>query len=477
MEIDDKILSLNPDKLKVDDETKTLIRTLLNLLERALKEIAELREQNQFKDDEIRRLKGQPRRPRILPNTTTETNKKDESWEETPKKEWSKESKLQQIKIHRTEKISVDKKKLPKDAVFKGYREVTVRDVKFEPNNTRFLIERYYSPSQKRIFEGELPKWVDGEFGPGLKSLVHSLYFAGRMTEPKIKALLNDVGIMISEGQISNIITHSGKAEFGEERDEIFESGMKSTTYVHTDDTGARHNGVTNHVMVLCTAFFGVFFINRYKNRDTVREVLGLKFDELLKKILISDNARQFWVVAYIQALCWVHEIRHYKNLEPWLKCNREALEKFRVEMRGFWHLLKDYRLHPSRGRKRHVLKEFDRIFTITTGYADLDERIKSTFAEKEKLLVILDHPEIPLDNNEAERSLREFVIKRLISHGTRSNDGKVALENMMTILDTCRKNGVSFYHYVRDIFSKEYQMPRLAELILQNSRLAATGY
>ena len=72
----------------------------------------------------------------------------------------------------------------------------------------------------------------------------------------------------------------------------------------------------------------------------------------------------------------------------------------------------------------------------------------------------------------------RELVVKLLISHGTRSDDGKIALENMMSILNTCRKNGVSFYHYVKDIFSKDYNMPRLAELIIQNSRLTvATSY
>ena len=145
--------------------------------------------------------------------------------------------------------------------------------------------------------------------------------------------------------------------------------------------------------------------------------------------------------------------------------------------MRGFWHLLKDYKVQPNKEGKTRVFREFDRIFTTTTGYADLDERIKCTFAEKDKLLVILDHPEIPLDNNEAERALREIVVKRKVSYGTRSDDGKIAWENMMTILDTCRKNGVSFYHYVRDILSNEYSMPRLSELILTNSKLATTTY
>jgi hypothetical protein len=476
MEIDKEILSLNPDKLKADDETKTLIKKLLNLLEHAMKEIAELREQNQLKDNEIRRLKGGPGKPKILPNVTKKSET-DDNVIEPAKKEWSKVSKLPQIKIDRTETISVDRKSLPKDAVFKGYRTITVQELQIRTNNVRFMLERYYSPSNNRTYEGNLPDWVNGEFGPEVKAFIIDHYFNGRVTEPKIKTMLAGMGIVISEGEISNIITKSGLKEFTKEKEDIFKAGMESTNHLHTDDTMHRHNGVTNHVMVICTAFFGVFFINRYKNNETIRKIFGLELGELLKKILISDNARQFWGIAYLQALCWVHEIRHYKNLNPWLLYNREALKKFRVKMRRFWHLLKDYKSHPNRKKKKQVAEEFNKIFTTHTGYGDLDERIKATFAEKEKLLVILDHPEIPLDNNEAERALREIVIKRRISHGTRSDDGKVALENMMTILDTCKKNGVSFYHYVKDTLTKEYRMPRLAELIRQNAGLTATSY
>src|SRR5208283_718880 len=107
----------------------------------------------------------------------------DEGWTDSPKKEWAKDSKLQQVKIDRTEKIPVDKKKLPKDAVHKGYRSLTVQDLNFETNNIRFLIERYYSSSQKRTFEGELPEGVDGGFGPNVKAFIMSLYFHGRVTE------------------------------------------------------------------------------------------------------------------------------------------------------------------------------------------------------------------------------------------------------------------------------------------------------
>ena len=121
MEIDQEILSLNPDELEVDEKTRALIRKVLALLEQVLKENAGLREENQRKDDVIRRLTGGSKMPKLSPNRTTNTSKNKEGWTDPPKKEWDKDSKLQNIKINRTEKVSVDGKKLQKDAVSKGF--------------------------------------------------------------------------------------------------------------------------------------------------------------------------------------------------------------------------------------------------------------------------------------------------------------------------------------------------------------------
>ncbi|CEG12579.1 hypothetical protein MSIBF_A2480015 [groundwater metagenome] len=62
------------------------------------------------------------------------------------------------------------------------------------------------------------------------------------------------------------------------------------------------------------------------------------------------------------------------------------------------------------------------------------------------------------------------MVIKRNISGGTRSENGKIAWENMMSVMDTCRKMKVSFFDYVKDIFSGEHKMTRLSDLIIQKS-------
>jgi hypothetical protein len=95
-----------------------------------------------------------------------------------------------------------------------------------------------------------------------------------------------------------------------------------------------------------------------------------------------------------------------------------------------------------------------------------LDERILKTKKKKEELLLVLDFPNVPLHNNLAEIAVREGVIKRKISYGTRSELGRLAWENMLSIQDTCRKLGISFYRYLYDIFSDSYSMPRLYNLI-----------
>ena len=104
-----------------------------------------------------------------------------------------------------------------------------------------------------------------------------------------------------------------------------------------------------------------------------------------------------------------------------------------------------------------------------------LDETIASTRKRKDRLLKVLIYPKLPLHNNGSEIALREGVIKRKISYGTRSDAGKAAWENQLTILDTCRKQGISYFKYILDIISESYSMPKLSQCLMQNK--SSTAY
>ncbi len=49
---------------------------------------------------------------------------------------------------------------------------------------------------------------------------------------------------------------------------------------------------------------------------------------------------------------------------------------------------------------------------------------------------------------------------------------GTQAWEIFLALVDTCRKQGVNFYQYILDRISKTFEMPALATLIGQQSKL-----
>jgi hypothetical protein len=87
----------------------------------------------------------------------------------------------------------------------------------------------------------------------------------------------------------------------------------------------------------------------------------------------------------------------------------------------------------------------FDEIFTAKTDSVMLNEALKRIHKNKDELLMVLERPDIPLHNNNAENAIREYVKKRKISGSTRSESGRLARNTFTSLKKTCRKLGISF--------------------------------
>lgn len=463
--IHEGITNLDVNKINFEDKDAVmeLILLLLNTVEQLAQSNQDLRKENQQQKDEINRLKGEKGKPKIRSNNP---EYQADVPKETPKK-WHKESKKPKIKIDRTEYVKIDKSILPPDAKHNGYRQVIRQDIKFETDNIEFWLERYYSPSLRKIYEAKLPESLQNtEFGSQLKAFIAYLYYAGRVTENKIHRILEEIGIIISEGEISNILTKEKSNSYTIEKQAIFETGMNHADYLNIDETGARHKGNNHYLHVVCNKLFSAFFIRQAKGSNTIKQFFGLSNDETVDIPIISDDAGQYIDVSSHHALCWIHEIRHYKKMNPFLNHHKSILNTFLNELWTFYDVLTQYKENPNKNKRMHILKWFDLMFSTVTGFRTLDERIAKTKKKKDELLLVLDYPNVPLHNNLAEIAVREGVIKRKISYGTRSELGRLAWENMLSIQDTCRKLGISFYRYLYDIFSDSYSMPRLYDLI-----------
>jgi len=183
-------------------------------------------------------------------------------------------------------------------------------------------------------------------------------------------------------------------------------------------------------------------------------------------KVLVSDDAPQFKLITDEQMLCWIHDGRHYKKLNPVVPLHQKKVESFLDDYWEYYRKLFNYTQHPDPEDAVSLSADFDDLFSKTTGYYDLDDRIAKTRAKKDNLLIVLKHPEIPLHNNRAENGARVEKRRADVSLQTKTDEGTKAKDTMMTIAESCKKLGVSTYQFIHDRISRAFELPSLAELI-----------
>lgn len=268
----------DPNQIKDLDQAREAIGMLLNLVEELKQENINLREQVQELRDEVNRLKGEQGKPPIKPGKQGGGSDHSSEKERSRPKKRRRRRKAKQVQIDREEKLQVERSQLPKDAEFKGYEPVIIQDLVIKTDNVRFLKEKWYSPSLQETYLAALPAGYQGEFGPGLRSLVVTLYYAAEMTEPKIIEFLENMGILISAGQVSNLLIKN-QDNWHAEKEAVYLAGLQSTIWQHVDDTATRVNGENQHCHIVCNPLYSAYFTRPRKDRLTIIDILANRFE------------------------------------------------------------------------------------------------------------------------------------------------------------------------------------------------------
>jgi hypothetical protein len=294
-------LDINPDEIE-DERYAKAFRILFAIIEILSEELNALKAENQKLRDEINLLKGEQTKPKIRGSKKNDDiSSENERRQRNPLKTRESSSRKDKIEIHHTETCSVDKSILPNDAIFKGYSYVTIRDIIVEPWNTNYKREVFYSPSEGKTYSGKLPDGVKGEFGPGIQTHILTLYHVANTSEPKIHEYLESIGILISKATISRILTEDNDL-FHEEKSEIFQAGLNSTTYQQIDDTSARVNGNNWYTQIICNPYYAAYFTVPHKNRETILDILlcgnekTYCFNEEAFELMETFNIPQLWL-------------------------------------------------------------------------------------------------------------------------------------------------------------------------------------
>jgi hypothetical protein len=184
--------------------------------------------------------------------------------------------------------------------------------------------------------------------------------------------------------------------------------------------------------------------------------------------VVLSDGALQFFIL--LHAACWVHAERPLARMVPYHEAHRAVIDKVRQQIWELYRDLKAYRQQPDPAQKPILQARFDALCAQKAGYPSIDQVLKDIREHKADLLRVLERPETPLHNNAEESDIREYVKKRKISGGTRSDAGRRCRDTFTSLKKTCRKLGVNFWNYLQDRIRGLGKVARLADLIRQRA-------
>jgi hypothetical protein len=184
--------------------------------------------------------------------------------------------------------------------------------------------------------------------------------------------------------------------------------------------------------------------------------------------VVVSDDAGQFNVL--IHALCWIHAERVLARLVGFNDAQRRALEEVRGAVWKLYRDIQSYQKAPTSEAKLGLERRFDKLCQTQTCFTTLNLALKRMLQNKAELLLALERPELPLHNNLSEGDIREYVKRRKISGGTRSEEGRLGRDTFASLKKTCRKLNVSFWQYLGDRIGNANTIPPLPQLIAERA-------
>lgn len=278
-----------------------------------------LKEQNRRMDlltDEIKRLKDLKTKPKLKPSKLKDSEK--QAQKESRKANQNKlNGHSKNNPINRTEIIKVEN--IPVNARFKGYRNYRVQELIIRVENILYKLERWQLPDGKYVV-AKLPSEIShSHFGSVLKAYALHQHHHQCVTQPLLLAQLREWGVTISNGQLSRLLIDN-KNIFHKEKDAILKTGLSVSSYVHTDDTGARHDGKNGYCTHIGNELFAWFKSTNSKSRINFLELLRHEHEDYFLNKESFAYMKRYKVAPWIQNKLTLYTERQFDNKSEWEK-------------------------------------------------------------------------------------------------------------------------------------------------------------
>jgi transposase len=239
---------------------------------------------------------------------------------------------------------------------------------------------------------------------------------------------------------------------------------LRRSPVVAGDETGWRINGQPAWAWCFRDPRLALFLIDRHRNREVLLRVLGESFSGTL----VSDFYAVYNGLDCPKQRCLVHLLRELAKVReelPWQSV-RAFIQPLIDLFRDAIQLGKDRsRLSPEAFDQAHqrILDRFDVLMLQThTRHPECLRLWRRLFKHCDELFTFLNDPQVPADNNGAERDIRSLAAARNDGGTHRADWSAEAFGRLKSIIVTGMKNGLRFIHYGIEVVRAKLQGARL---------------
>ena len=303
----------------------------------------------------------------------------------------------------------------------------------------------------------------------GLQSLLVWLGNKGHLSYEKQQELVWELGqVAVGVGTLQ--ATNSRMADGVAKSVESLWEWAQQQTHVHVDETPWPVMGLKEWLWVATGKGFCLFHAGDTRTRSELEMMLGTEFEGILSS---DDFSVYNGYPVQGQQKCLAHLRRHFKKVirlghgnnpqlgQAFLDLIDEAFAQHRQ-----WRETQDgaaYRTWAEAFKLR--VEQSRQQWLDKAGYA-AGLLLRSLRDKAAQWWYFLDHPEVPPDNNPAERSLRLAVTKRKVCGGSRSMDRFSQTADLLSVIQTCRAQGRSVIEFFKQVLiaqvSTEVSKPSL---------------
>jgi transposase len=274
---------------------------------------------------------------------------------------------------------------------------------------------------------------------------------AYRMSKRMVQTFCADVfNTPLCAGQVCAVeaqVTAATKAVVSELRDYVRRQPA------NVDETGWRQNRQRVWLWTVVTRTVTVFTIALSRAALVAQELV----DPSAKQVITTDRYKSYlWLPLNQRQICWAHLIRDFQAMVDRRNASSALGEELLCcaqDMFTWWYRVRDGTL--SRSSFQRYIAELRPWIRSQLEAGSVDGCAKTAgtcrdiLAVEPALWTFVRVAGIEPTNNAAERALRHAVQWRKTSYGTDSEAGSRFVENILTIVASCRQQGRNVLEYL----------------------------